>query len=147
MCSFLLMQTSFLLIFPFLITTFPSIRHFLTALCFPDSPFICLYLLPHPSCPPCFFPREYTQLTHLKTRLPPTTIPSSSILSLFQWSCLQMHSFTTPFPWFIFPSKTTITKIYPPTKLRFISIITWQVVLLSSLQKLSALGFRSTIFF
>lgn len=143
MCNFYLMQTSFLLIFPFLITIFPSIRYFSAALCFPDSLLISLYWLPQPSCSPCSFPREYTQFAYLKTRLPPTTASSSLILSL-QWSCLQIHNFTTLFPWTTFPSKLPSPKSIPQ---RFISTFTCQVVLLSSLQRLSALGFHSTISF
>lgn len=83
MFNFYLMQTSFLLIFPSLITIFPSIRYFLAALCFLDSLLISLYWLPQPSCSTCSFPREYTQFAYLKTRLSPTTASSSLILSLF----------------------------------------------------------------
>ena len=70
----------------------------------------------------------------------------NSLFVSFQWSCLHRHNFTIPFLWLIFPSKTTITKFCAPTKLRFISTLIWQVVLLSSLQKLSACAFHSTVF-
>lgn len=140
-CNFLLMQTSFLLISPLLNTMLPSIRHFSTALCAPDSlqlpPCVLAPLTPSP---------EYTQFAHVKIRLP--AVPSSLILCLSSqcWH-LQKNNFTIPFPWFIFQSKSTITKMHPSIKLRFISIHIWQVVLVSSLQKLSALSFHSTTFF
>lgn len=67
--------------FSFLITTFPSTKHDLTTLWFPDSLLTWFYLLPHPSCPPHSFPREHNQFTHLKTRCPPTTAPASLIPS------------------------------------------------------------------
>lgn len=141
-CNFLLMRTSFLLISPFLNTMLPSIRHFSTALCAPDSP----------QLPPCVLAPltpspEYTRFAHVKIRLPATTAPSSLILCLsFQCWHLPKNNFTTPFPWFILQSKSIFTKIHPSIKPRFISILIWQVVLVSSLQKLSALRFHSTTF-
>lgn len=95
------------------------------------------------------FPKRIRSVCPSETKAP-SNYSSTFLNSLCLFSMKlspSVSNLTVPFPWFIFPSKTTITKIYHPTKLRFISILVWQVILLSSPQKLSALGFHSTIFF